>query len=153
MTFNARWGGVVFGILLFSACRPAILAPPPVLAPPPEERMAPPPEAVPPEAVQDELSRRAQVAAALTDQGRQLLEAGRVDQAIRIFEQALSQSAYYGPGYYYLAESWLRKDNGIQARAFHEQAALYLNDQSAWRERLNRQQKRIEQTISRRSLP
>ena len=153
MTFKPRWGGIVLGILLFSACRPAILAPPPDLEPPPEERKAPPPDAVPPEAVQDELSRRAQVAAALTDQGRQLLEAGRVDQAIRIFEQALSQSAYYGPGYYYLAESWLQKDNGTQARAFHEQATLYLNDQSAWRERLNRQQKRIEQMISRQSLP
>lgn len=153
MTFNAKWGGIVFGILLFSACRPAILAPPPVLEPSPAERQAPSPDTVPPEAVQDELSRRAQVAAALTDQGRQLLETGRVDQAIRIFEQALSQSAYYGPGYYYLAESWLQKDNGTQARVFHEQAALYLNGQSAWRERLNRQQKRIEQTISRRSLP
>jgi tetratricopeptide (TPR) repeat protein len=153
MTFNTKWGWIVFGILLFSACRPAILAPPPVLEPPPAESEAPSPDAMPPEAVQDELSRRAKVAAALTDQGRQLLEAGRVDQAIRIFEQALSQSAYYGPGYYYLAESWLQKDNGTQALAFHEQAALYLSDQPVWGERLNGQQKRIEQMISRRSLP
>jgi tetratricopeptide (TPR) repeat protein len=153
MTFNVKWGGIVLGILLFSACRPAMIAPPPATEAPPSERKAPSPDAVPPGAVQDELSRRAQVAAALTDQGRQLLEAGRVDQAIRIFEQALAQSAYYGPGYYYLAESWLQKDDGTQASAFHEQAALYLNGQSAWRERLHRQQKRIEQTISRRSLP
>ena len=153
MKTEMRWCGVGVAVILIFACRPAVIAPPSTLEPPSSggRESGPPPQR--PDAVENELRQREQVAAALTAQGRQRLDAGQVERAIRIFEQALSQSAYYGPGYYYLAESWLRKDNGTQARAFHEQAVLYLNDQSAWRERLNRQQKRIEQTISRRSLP
>ena len=148
MITEMRWRGIVAVILLFSACRPAVIAPPPAIEPPLPEVREPTPTSQPPEAVKDELLRREQVAAALTDQGRHRLDAGQVDKAIRIFEQAVSQSPYYGPGYFYLAESWLRKNNGTQARAFHEQAELYLHDQPAWRSRLEVQQTKIERSIS-----
>lgn len=143
-----RWCGVVAAVMLLFACRPAVIAPPPAMKPPSSGVPASVPPPQQPEAVKDELHHREQVAAALTDQGRKLLEAGQGDKAIRLFEQALSQSPHYGPGYYYLAESWLQKNNGTQARAFHDQAALYLQDQPTWRARLDRQQKKIEQNIS-----
>lgn len=148
-----RWCGVVVAVMLLFACRPAIIAPPPAMKAPPSGVRAPVPPPQRPEAVQDELHHREQVAAALTDQGRKLLEAGQEDKAIRLFEQALSQSPHYGPGYYYLAESWLQKNNGTQARAFHDQAELYLQDQPTWRARLDRQQKNIERSISELVIP
>jgi len=139
--------------MLLSACRPAVIAPPPTMEPPPPEVREPEPPSQRPEAVRDELRQREQVAAALTAQGRQRLDAGQIDSAIRIFEQALSQSPHYGPGYYYLAESWLRKNNGSQALAFHDQAELYLRDQPAWRVRLDHQQIEIERSISGLAIP
>lgn len=148
-----RWCGVVVAVMLLSACRPAVLAPPPDTAAPPSGAHERVPPTQRPEAVQDELRHRERVAAALTAQGRQRLKAGQVDNAIRIFEQALSQSPHYGPGYYYLAEAWLQKNNATQARAFHSQAELYLHDQPTWRVRLDRQQKEIEQSISELVIP
>ena len=89
----------------------------------------------------------------MTAQGRQRLDAGQVDSAIRIFEQALTQSPHYGPGYFYLAESWLRKNNGSQAQAFHDQAEMYLRHQPDWRARLERQQIEIQRSISELVIP
>lgn len=153
MIIKWRRCGVVVAVMLLSACRPAVIAPPPAMEPPPSEVHAPVPPDQRPEAVQDELLHREQVAAALTAQGRQRLAAGQVDNAIRIFEQALSQSPHFGPGYYYLAESWLQKNNATQARVFHDQAELYLHDQPTWRARLDRQQKKIVRSISELVIP
>ena len=153
MKTEMRWCGVGVAVMLLFACRPAVIAPPSVLEPPSSGVREPGPPPQRPDAVEDELRQREQVAAALTAQGRQRLDAGQVEKAIRIFEQALSQSPHYGPGYYYLAESWLRKNNGTQARAFHDQAELYLHDQAAWRVRLDRQQKNIERSISELAIP
>ena len=80
------------------------------------------------------------------------LEAGAVDQeidpAMRLFEQALSLAPRYGPGYYYLAEAWLAKNNFSQARAFHHQAALYLENNSVWEGRVVRQGRRIDRAAA-----
>lgn len=150
---SAKWTscGAAAAVLLLLACRPALITHPPEPAPPPADRPAPSP--APPDAVERELRRREQVAAALTDQGRQSLEAGRTDAAIRTFEQAVSQSPRYGPAYYYLAEAWLKRNNGPQARAFHDQAVLFLQDQPAWAHRLERQGIEIKRKVSGRSLP
>lgn len=151
----ARWKcvGVAAVLLLLSACRPARIAPPPDTQTPAPTVPEPKPATPSPGAIEKELERREQVAAALTDQGRQLLSNGRLDAAIRVFEQAVSQSPQYGPAYFYLAETWLKKNNGPQARAFHEQAALYLQDQTAWAHRLERQEIEIARSISGLSLP
>lgn len=142
MIYDWKWRALVVGILLLGACRPA------VMAPPSGGVSAPPPVSQPPQTVVDELRRREQVAAALTEQGRDHLDEGRVDSAIRILEQALSQSPHYGPAYFYLAECWIRKNNGSQARAFHSQAALYLTEKPVWRDRLRRQASTIEGRFS-----
>jgi tetratricopeptide (TPR) repeat protein len=153
MTIEWRYGRMAVILLLLASCRP-VLIPPPAPAPPtptgaPESAPVPPP----PDAVKEELRQREQVAAALTDQGRGLLDAGRVDAALRLFEQAVSQSPHYGPGYYYLAEAWLQKNNGPQAGAFHDQAKLYLRDQAGWHDRLERQGIEIARKISGLSIP
>lgn len=142
-------GWLAVGLLFLSACRPAVMAPPPAPSDVPEPR----PAARPPEAVDDELRRRDQVAASLTEQGRAQLAAGQVDAAMRVFEQALSQSPHYGPAYYYLAQCWYRKGNGSQAYAFHGQADLYLPRDPVWRDRLRRQKKTFDARFSALIIP
>jgi tetratricopeptide (TPR) repeat protein len=153
MTIERRYGWVAAALLLLSACRPALIVPPPATAPPSTQNRESAPVPPPPGAVENELHRREEMAATLTDQGRRHLEAGRVDAAIRLFEQAVSQSPHYGPGYYYLAEAWLEMNNGPQARAFHDQAKLYLHDQAAWCDRLERQSIKIARKVSGLSIP
>ncbi len=97
-----------------------------------------------PPPAEDPAHKRGQAAAALTERGRQLMVNGQVDPAMRLFEQALSLAPQYGPGYYYLAEAWLTKDNWSQAREFHRQAALYLEQDGAWRARVAQQRRRID---------
>lgn len=148
MGTRGQWIGIIAGLLLLSACRPAVMAPPP-----PTETPKPAPPARSPEAVDDELHRRDQVAAALTEQGRAHLAAGRVDAAMRIFEQALAQSPHFGPAYFYLAQCWFRKGNGTQAYAFHGQADLYLPPNRAWRDRLRHQKQAFDARFSALVIP
>ena len=155
--FNAPWPVVILrrsavlwlrlmlvGLLLV-ACKTTIPPPPPG-EPIPEESApgieATPPSTPPPDA--DAALKRRQAAAALTERGRRLMAEGRVDPAMRLFEQALSLAPRYGPGYFYLAEAWFTKSNWSQARAFHRQAALYLEDHAAWAVRVNHQRRRID---------
>ena len=149
MRIRSYWGGLVIGLFFLSACRPAVMAPPP----PPTDTPEPAPEVRPPEAVDDELRRRDQIAAALTEQGRAHLAGGQVDAAMRIFEQALSQSPHHGPAYFYLAQCWYQKGNGSQAYAFHGQADLYLPADPAWRDRLRRQKKTFDERFSALIIP
>ena len=63
---------------------------------------------------------------------------------MRLFEQALSLAPQYGPGYFYLADAWLQKNNWLQAREFHRQAVLYLETDTVWHKRIDAQQRRIQ---------
>ena len=140
---GARWLRILLAGMLLVSCKTTIPppgGPTPEKAPPGvEETPTPPP--LPDE---DAALRRQQAAAALTERGRRLMAEDRVDPAMRLFEQALSLAPRYGPGYFYLAEAWLSKDNASQARAFHRQAALYLEDNAAWAARLKRQRRHID---------
>jgi tetratricopeptide (TPR) repeat protein len=145
-----RWLQLALAGLLLVSCKTVLPpsshdTPPPPL---PEDRPPPPPEdrAPPPLQVPDEkaaLNRR-QAAAALTDRGRSLMAEGQVDPAMRLFEQALSLAPRYGPGYFYLADAWLLKNNWLQAREFHRQAVLYLPAETAWQRRVDTQRRRID---------
>ncbi len=73
----------------------------------------------------------------------------QIDPAMRLFEQALSLAPRYGPGYYYLAEAWLIRNNWSQAREFHRQAALYLEVDGAWQARVAQQRRRIDRAAGR----
>jgi tetratricopeptide (TPR) repeat protein len=131
------------GLLLMS-CQTVVKPP---SGPHPEPSPAPPAEAAAPprrQPADDPAQKRRQAAAALTERGRRLLADGQIDPAMRLFEQALSLAPRYGPGYYYLAEAWLSRDNGSQAREFHRQAALYLESDKTWQTRVAQQRRRID---------
>ncbi len=68
----------------------------------------------------------------LTEEGRQLLEEDKPDQAIRLLEQAISLNPDNGQCYYYLAEAWLQKGNFSQASQFNSLAKNYLEKDKDW---------------------
>jgi tetratricopeptide (TPR) repeat protein len=78
------------------------------------------------------LSPRAQASLQLTEQGRALLEDGKIDDAIRALEQAINLSPTNGLNYYYLSEAWLYKGKFEQAEEFNSLAAIYLKESPEW---------------------
>ena len=80
----------------------------------------------------------------LTEEGRQLLDEDKPDQAIRSLEQALSLNPDNGPCYYYLAEAWLQKGNFSEARQFNSLAENYLKKDKGWSARLASQADKID---------
>lgn len=79
----------------------------------------------------------------LTEQGNRLLENGKIDNAISVLERAVSLYAYNGKNYYYLAEAWLRKGNGKQAKEWNRLAERYLTGDQEWLRRIYDQRERI----------
>ncbi len=79
----------------------------------------------------------------LTEQGRMLLESGKVDDAISVLEQAVSIYASSGKNYYYLAEAWLLKGNVLQAGEWNRLAEMYLAGDREWSQRVYEQHERI----------
>jgi len=45
----------------------------------------------------------------LIEEGKQLLQAGNYDAAIRLLEQAVGLNPNNGQSYYYLAQAWMEK--------------------------------------------
>jgi Flp pilus assembly protein TadD len=87
---------------------------------------------------------RAQASLDITNQGRQLLLGGQVDESISILERATGLNPNNGEAYYWLAEAWLKKRNHSQALENHHQAWLRLRGQKAWNNKLRRQRIRIQ---------
>ena len=79
----------------------------------------------------------------LTDQGRQLIEAGQADSAIRVLEQAISLNPGNGQNYYYLSEAWLMKGFAAEARQFNRLAESHLAGAKEWQNLVSRQAERI----------
>ena len=79
----------------------------------------------------------------LMEEGRQLLDENRPDQAIRLLEQAISLNPDNGQCYYYLAEAWLQKGNSSQARQFNSLAKNYLKEETSWKARVENQADKI----------
>jgi len=88
-------------------------------------------------------SPRAVASLQLTDQGRRLLENGNPDDAIGVFEQAINIDPTNGQNYYYLSEAWLVKENIVQAVEFNRLAAIYLEDDEEWLNKVMLQKERI----------
>ncbi len=116
--------------------RPPIARPVPE-APGPEAPSRPPPAPPPgPAEAPREAPPQQQASASLTRNGRALLEAGRIDAAIREFERAVGLNPHHGPGYFYLAKAWMAKGDWSQAASFHRQAEVHLRGDAQWAERL-----------------
>jgi predicted Zn-dependent protease len=91
-------------------------------------------------------SPRALASLQLTEQGRQFLENGDPDDAIRMLEQALNLDPANGQNYYYLSEAWLMKGNISQAAEFNRLAAIYLEDDDKWLYQVIQQRERIKRS-------
>jgi tetratricopeptide (TPR) repeat protein len=61
----------------------------------------------------------------LTNQGRELLQNDRIDDAVSVLERSINLDPKNGESYYYLAEAWLLKGDLGQAQQFNRLAALY----------------------------
>ena len=79
----------------------------------------------------------------LTQEGRQLLQAGNYDNAIRLLEQAIGLNPDNGPCYYYLAQAWLKKGMFSEAKEFNSLAQIYLKDDKDWLTRVEKQANQI----------
>jgi hypothetical protein len=128
---------------------------PPPSAPYPAPQTSSPPPSAPVQAAQTagrpaepsssgQASPRAHASLRVTDQGRQLLLGGQVEEAISVLERATGMNPDNGEAYYWLAEAWLKKGNPKQALEYHHQAWLRLRTQPAWNGRLRDQRERMQ---------
>lgn len=79
----------------------------------------------------------------LTQEARQLLQAGNYDNAIRLLEQAVGLNPDNGQSYYYLAQAWLKKGKFSEAKEFNGLAQIYLKDDKEWLIRVENQANQI----------
>lgn len=112
--------------------------------PPSPEQPLPPSGEPQPEQPQGQIGSRALASLQLTQQGRTLLQQGKIDDAISVLERGVGLDSNNGQNYYYLAECWISKGNRAQAEEFNRLAGLYLTD-SAWAAHLSEQKARINQ--------
>jgi cytochrome c-type biogenesis protein CcmH/NrfG len=80
----------------------------------------------------------------LTREGRQLLNDGKTDNAIRLLEKAIGLDPDNGPSYYYLAQAWMKKGIFSEAKEFNDLAKIYLQDDKQWMTRVEKQANQIE---------
>ncbi len=92
----------------------------------------------------EDLSPRTQASLRLTDQGRMLLEDGKVGDAIRMLERAINLDPGNGLNYYYLSEAWLYKGNFKQSEEFNALAGMYLKRSHEWMDLVREQRGRID---------
>ncbi len=87
---------------------------------------------------------RNSAAVQLAQEGIRHLSAGKPDNAIRSFEQAIGLNPNCGQCYYYMAQAWLDKGVASEARQFNNLAMDYLQDDPAWNKNVTAQAQRIE---------
>ena len=80
----------------------------------------------------------------LTEEGKQRLDEGSPDNAIRLLEQAVGLNPNNGQSYFYLAQAWLKKGVYSEAKEFNRLAHIYLKNDKGWKRRLERQAIQIE---------
>ncbi len=116
------------------------------LTPPPEPETAiPPPEIIEkPDGRGQAPDSRMLAAHSLTREGYRLLMENNFNGAIRVLERAVGVNPANGPGYYYLAEAWLGKENFDLAFQFNRLASIYLRNDKGWSGLVLSQQKRID---------
>ncbi len=86
---------------------------------------------------------RANASHSLTREGYMLLCKKEYDGAIRLLEKAVGINPSDGPGYFYLSEAWIGKNNYKLAFQFNRLALIYLRNNEKWIERTQFQTKAI----------
>jgi predicted Zn-dependent protease len=106
----------------------------------------PPPEEPSPEPLETPQAPnpRALASLELSKQAERLIEAGRLDEGIRILERAVNLHPGSGENYYYLAEAWRLKGNAGQAAEYNTLASIRFREDPQWMRRLDVQRQRIE---------
>ncbi len=114
-------------------------------AQPPKAVMAPEVAQLPETVQRPELkpSARMMATANLVEQGKNYLDKGKPDQALGVFERALSVYPGNGETYYYMAEAWVMKKNKHQALEFNRLANMYLSGDYQWCDKVADQHVRI----------
>lgn len=141
---------ILTALLLVAGCAGVTPAPQPTRSLPPQATAPGAPRQTPtsPETAEtprESPSPRAVASLELSKQARTLIESGRLDQAIRILEQAVNLHPGSGQNYYYLAEAWRLKGNASQAAEYNTLAAIHLKNDTGWMERIALQKKRIDE--------
>ena len=85
----------------------------------------------------------------LTDQGRQHLASGRIEEAISLFQKAISLFPKNPYAYYYLAQARYLRQEYIQSLTPLGQAELFLSDDRIWLSRVYALRGRIDESLSR----
>lgn len=88
-------------------------------------------------------SPKAMASLQITNQGKQLIQQNKPDDAIRALERAINLDPGNGQNYYYLAEAWILKKNVSQAFEFNRLASIYLRKDRNWEQLLLEQKERI----------
>lgn len=117
----------------------------PVITDAGERPVLPPPAMfAPPGSTGQDTEARMAASHSLTREGYQLLQNKDYDSAIRVLERAVGIAPNNGPGYFYLAEAWLEKENFNLAARFNTLAVLYLRSDPNWSRQARAQTQRIE---------
>jgi tetratricopeptide (TPR) repeat protein len=84
----------------------------------------------------------------LTDEGRQLLDEGRFDEAASVFQKAISLYPNNPYAYYYLGQSRYLKKDYARSLAPLRQAELYLSGDPVWLARVYALRGQIDEALS-----
>jgi tetratricopeptide (TPR) repeat protein len=84
----------------------------------------------------------------LTDEGRQLLASGRLDEADSVFQKAISLYPNNPYAYYYLGQARYLKKDYSHSLAPLRQAELYLSDDSVWMARVYALRGQVNEALS-----
>ena len=144
-------------LLFLTGCVSVVPTPGPPRRSPPTATLPPPPETLPseepaqgppspetPETPRPAPTPRALASLELSRQAQLLIDEDKLDEAIRILEQAVNLHPGSGENYYYLAEAWRRKGNPSQASEYNNLAAIRLKDDAEWTGRIALQKRRID---------
>jgi tetratricopeptide (TPR) repeat protein len=142
MVYLQGWVLLIVVWILLSGC--ASVLPGPIQMPPKDSSAV---ETGKPSSEEMKPDPRAIASLQLTEQGKMLLDNGQTDDAITVFERALSLHPNNGQNYYYLAEAWLAKGDILQAGEWNCLAETYLRDNPYWMKQVRGQKARIRKSM------
>lgn len=125
---------------------------PDMTTPEPSEPAKPPKEALPAPPIKPRAPARGDTASSkLLDSGVKQMNAGNLDEAEQLFEQALRVSPTNGKPYYYLGVLSAKQQNYDRSLSFLEQAEGYLHDDPFWMSQILMQEGLVLKSLNRKA--